>query len=209
MDSLPAEPPGKPIQSYYYIINIIINHIPYIVYYITMTSLSYIWKLVTLNSLHLFCPHPTSFPLRATSLLSAYMNLLLFVFIDCTYKWEYAVFVFLCLPISLSIILLRFIPIAENIKISIFYGLVISHCSFEGGHYYIYHSLDSGQTTGRGTQPHSSADNWIKDLLSIDLPTRARSRFSQSQSLPSGSFHKPLIVIHQRAERMKSTITEN
>ena len=80
VDSLPAEPPGKPIQSYYYIINIIINHIPYVVYYITRVYLSYFCKLVTLNSLHLFCPHPTPFPLRAISLLSSYMNLLLFCF---------------------------------------------------------------------------------------------------------------------------------
>ena len=30
-----------------------------------------------------------------------------------------------------------------------------------------------------------------------------------SQSLPSGSFHKPLILFHQRADRLKITITEN
>ena len=40
-------------------------------------------------------------------------------------------------------------------------------------------------------------------------PIRARPRFPHSQSLPSGSFHKPLILIHQRADRMKATITEN
>jgi len=38
----------------------------------------------------------------------------------------------------------------------------------------------------KGTQPDKSIENWIKDLL----------RFSHSQSLPSGSFHKPLILIH-------------
>ena len=36
-----------------------------------------------------------------------------------------------------------------------------------------------------------------------------RSSFPLSHSLPSGSFHKPLILIHQRADRMKTTITEN
>ena len=36
-----------------------------------------------------------------------------------------------------------------------------------------------------------------------------RSSFPYSQSLPSGSLHKPLILIHQRADRMKTTITEN
>ena len=44
-----------------------------------------------------------------------------------------------------------------------------------------------------GTQPHPSIENWIKDLLSMDPPIRARPRFPHSQSLPSGSFHKPLI----------------
>ena len=46
------------------------------------------------------------------------------------------------------------------------------------------------KTNKKGTQPHSSADNWIKDLLSMALPTRARPSFPHSQSLPSGSLHK-------------------
>ena len=50
---------------------------------------------------------------------------------------------------------------------------------------------------------------WIKDLLSMALPIRTRPRFLLSQSLPSGSFHKPLILFHQRADRLKTTITEN
>jgi len=50
-------------------------------------------------------------------------------------------------------------------------------------------------------QPHSSADNWIKALLSKALPTRARPSFSHHQSLSSGSLHKPLSFIHQRADR--------
>ena len=60
-----------------------------------------------------------------------------------------------------------------------------------------------------GTQPHPSAENWIKNLLGMTLPTGARPSFPHSQSLPSGSFHKPLILIHQKADRMKTTITEN
>jgi len=52
-------------------------------------------------------------------------------------------------------------------------------------------------------------ENWIKDLLSMALPIKARPRFPHSQSLPSGSFHKPLILVHQRADRMETTITEN
>ena len=40
-------------------------------------------------------------------------------------------------------------------------------------------------------------------------PFRTRPRFSHSQSFPSVNFYKPLILIHQRADRMKTTITEN
>ena len=58
----------------------------------------------------------------------------------------------------------------------------------------------SGQkTTTEGGQPYPSADNWIKVLLSKALPTRARPSFSHHQSLPSGSLHKTLSLLHQRA----------
>ena len=60
-----------------------------------------------------------------------------------------------------------------------------------------------------GTQLHPSTEYWIKDLLSMAPPIRTRPSFPLSQSLPSGSFHKPLILLHQMAERMKTTITEN
>ena len=75
---------------------------------------------------------------------------------------------------------------------------------FEGGrHYlhYLHHSLVSGQTTGR-EQPCPSIENWIKDLLSMIPLIRTSPSFPHSQSLPSGSFHKPLILISQRAERI-------
>ena len=62
---------------------------------------------------------------------------------------------------------------------------------------------------GKGTQPRPSTENWIKDLVSMAPPIRTRPSFHLSQSLPSGSFHKPLILLHQRADRMKTTITEN
>ena len=39
-------------------------------------------------------------------------------------------------------------------------------------------------------QPHPSAENWIKALLSKALPTKARPSFSHHQSLPSRSLHK-------------------
>ena len=55
----------------------------------------------------------------------------------------------------------------------------------------------------KGTQLHSSTENWIKDLLSMASSIRTRPSFPLSQSLPSGSFHKPLILLHQRADRLK------
>ena len=60
-----------------------------------------------------------------------------------------------------------------------------------------------------GTQLHPSTDNWIKDLLSMAPPIRTRPSFLLRQSLPSGSFHKPLILLHHRVDRLKTTITEN
>ena len=40
-------------------------------------------------------------------------------------------------------------------------------------------------------------------------PIRTRPSFPHSQSLPGGTFHKPLILIPQKADRMKTIITEN
>ena len=77
---------------------------------------------------------------------------------------------------------------------------------FEGGVHYFHHNLVSGQTGG-GENP--STEKQIKDLLSMAPPVRTRPSFPHSQSFPSGSFHKPLILIHQRAHRMKTIITEN
>ena len=48
--------------------------------------------------------------------------------------------------------------------------------------------------------------NWTESMAP---PIRTRPSFPLSQSLPSGSFHKPLIFLHQRADRLKITITEN
>ena len=55
------------------------------------------------------------------------------------------------------------------------------------------------------TQIHPSTE----DLLSMALPIRTRPRFPLSQSLPSGSFHKPLILLHQRVDRLKTSNSEN
>ena len=62
-------------------------------------------------------------------------------------------------------------------------------------------TVQKHQFFGReGTQPCPSTENWIKDLLSMTPPISTRPSFPPSQSLPTGSFHKPLILIHQRAE---------
>ena len=54
-----------------------------------------------------------------------------------------------------------------------------------------------------GTQLHQSTENWIKDLLSMAPPIRIRTSIPLSQSIPSGSFHESLILLHQRADRLK------
>ena len=60
-----------------------------------------------------------------------------------------------------------------------------------------------------GIQLLPSTGNWIKNLLSMAPPIRTRPNFPLSQSLPSGSLHKPLILLFQRTDRLKTTITEN
>ena len=45
-----------------------------------------------------------------------------------------------------------------------------------------------------GLQLHPTTENWIKALLIMAPPIRTRPVFL-SQSLPSGSFHKPLILL--------------
>ena len=67
--------------------------------------------------------------------------------------------------------------------------------SFEGGHHYLhyFHHSRPQVNSREGTQLHPSTENLIKDLLSMALPINTRPRFPHSQSLPSGSFHKPLI----------------
>ena len=59
------------------------------------------------------------------------------------------------------------------------------------------------------TQLHPSTENMIKDLLTMAPPIRTGPSFPLSQSLASRSFHKPLILFNQRADRLKITITEN
>ena len=52
--------------------------------------------------------------------------------------------------------------------------------------------------------------NSLKQLETIDLDISCLFHLFLPESVfPSGSFHKPLILIHQRVCRMKTTITEN
>ena len=73
---------------------------------------------------------------------------------------------------------------------------------------WVNNSLPSVQTTGR-EEPYPSTEYRINDLLSMAPPIRTRPSFPYSQSLPTGSFHKLLILIHQQADKMKITVTEN
>ena len=64
----------------------------------------------------------------------------------------------------------------------------------EGGRHYLHTStIVWPQVNSRaGAQPCPSPENWIKDFLSMAPPIRTRPSFPLCQSLPSGSFHKPL-----------------
>ena len=72
----------------------------------------------------------------------------------------------------------------------------------------LHHSLVTCQTTGREHNPIYEQKIELK-VLSMVPPITARPSFPLSQSLPSGSFHKPLILLHQREDRLKTAITEN
>ena len=60
-----------------------------------------------------------------------------------------------------------------------------------------------------GTQLHPSKENWIKELLSMAPHIRTRPSIPLSQFSPSGSFQKPFVLLHRRADRLKMTVTEN
>ena len=57
---------------------------------------------------------------------------------------------------------------------------------------------------GREYNPTHQQIIGLKLLLSKVLPTRARPSFSHHQSLLSGSLHKPLSLLHQRADSRQS-----
>ena len=74
--------------------------------------------------------------------------------------------------------------------------------------HYLHHVWPQVKQQG-GNTASPNKENWMKDLLSMVTPIRTRPSVPLSQSLPSGSFHKPLILLHQRADRLKTTITED
>ena len=81
---------------------------------------------------------------------------------------------------------------------------------WSGCRYLRYHAAVWPRPNSReGALPQPSTENWIKDLLSVAPPIRIEPSFPHCQSLPSERVHKSLIFIHPRADRMKTTITEN
>ena len=61
-----------------------------------------------------------------------------------------------------------------------------------------------------GTQPQPSTENWIKDLLSMTLPTRAQQDPVLPTANPSHQEASQASYPHpSEARRMKATITEN
>ena len=72
-----------------------------------------------------------------------------------------------------------------------------------GGHYLLYLQFGLRSNNREGTQPHPSVENWIKDLLSMAPSIRTRPSFLH-QEVPIN-----LLSLCQRADRMKTTITEN
>ena len=72
---------------------------------------------------------------------------------------------------------------------------------FEGDHHYfhyLHHSLASSQRTGREHSPTLQQKVGLKIYWAWPRSSE-QDHFSLSQSLPLGSFHKPLILLHQRA----------
>jgi len=76
------------------------------------------------------------------------------------------------------------------------------------------HEFEQAPGIGNGQGSLSCCSPWghkesdRTEWLNWTEPIRTRPSFPHSQSLPSGSFLKPLFLIHQRTDRMKTTHTE-
>ena len=86
---------------------------------------------------------------------------------------------------------------------------------FKGGHHYLHylhHSLASGQIKRREHSPAPQQKTGLK-FIEYGPTNQNKTQFPPQSVSPirklSGSFHKPLILLHQRADRLKTTITEN
>ena len=64
----------------------------------------------------------------------------------------------------------------------------------------ISNSLASGQTKGKAHSLAHQEKIGLKIYRACPYPIRTELSFPLSQSLPSGSFHKPLILLNQRAD---------
>ena len=67
--------------------------------------------------------------------------------------------------------------------------------------------LDSEKQQGGNTAPPIK-ENWMKDLLNMVLPIRTRPSFPPQDSVSHQEVSISLIL-HQKADRMKATVTEN
>ena len=80
--------------------------------------------------------------------------------------------------------------------------------TFEGDHSYLHYPYQvCSQVKQRGGNTAPPINKVGLDLLNMAPPIRTRPSSPQSQFLPLGSFHK--LLIYQRADWMKTTITEN
>ena len=83
---------------------------------------------------------------------------------------------------------------------------------FEGVHHYChysYHCFVSGQTTWKEHSPTYQQKIELKIYWAWLCPLEQDPDSPHCQSLPPGSFHKPLILVRQRADWVETTITEN
>ena len=82
---------------------------------------------------------------------------------------------------------------------------------FAGGHHYChypYHSLASGKLQGSKTAPPLSR-NLDYRFTEHCLTHQSKTQLSPQPVPPSRKLPKPLILIHEKADRMKTTVAEN
>ena len=80
---------------------------------------------------------------------------------------------------------------------------VLVRCGQKGTLCIVWPQINSRE----GRQLHPSTKNWIKHLLSMAPPMRTKPSFPLSLSHQEASIS--LFLLHQRADRLKTAITEN